>query len=402
MERVFIVDGLRTALGSFLGSLKSQSAVQLGSAVVKVLIERNKINGADIDEVISGNILQAGAGGGPGRQVAIGAGVPPEVPGYSLNILCGSGLKAVMNAFSEIRAGNAGMIIAGGTESMSNAPFILPAKARQGIKMGEIGLQDHLLKDGLIDPFLNYHMGITAENVAEMHKISREAQDEFAYNSQQKAIRAVDSGDFKNEIVPIEVTDGKNCFTFDTDEFPNRTTSPEKLAKLKPAFKSDGTITPGNASGMNDGAAYCIIAGEEAVKKFNLTPKAEIIAVGQGGIEPRIMGLAPVPAIANVLKRAGMKLGDMEFIELNEAFAAQSLGVIRELSKKHGESEASILARCNMNGGAIALGHPLGASGARITVTLLNILKKRGAKYGLASLCIGGGMGTAVIIRNIL
>ena len=401
MEKIYLIDGLRTPIGSFLGSLKSLNAPQLGSAVIKALLEKNKINGADIGEVIAGNVLSAGAGMGVGRQAAIGGGVPAEVPAYSINILCGSGLKSIMNAASEIQAGNAGMIISGGIESMSNAPFILPAKARGGYKMGDINVQDHLLIDGLIDAFNNYHMGITAENVAAMHKISREAQDEFAYNSQQKAIKAVDAGEFKDEILPINVVDGKNAFTFDTDEYPNRTSTPEKLAKLKPAFKSDGTVTAGNASGINDGACFFIVAGEEAVKKFNLSPKAEIVAVGQGGIAPEIMGLGPVPAISNALGRAGLKLSDMEYIELNEAFAAQSLGVIRELSQKHGESEKDILARCNVNGGAIALGHPLGMSGARITVTLLNILKKRKAQYGLASLCVGGGMGMAIIIKNI-
>ncbi|GHV69785.1 acetyl-CoA acetyltransferase [Spirochaetia bacterium] len=401
MEKTYIIDGLRTPIGSFLGSLKSCTAPKLGSAVIRALLERNNIAGADIDEVIAGNVLSAGAGMGVGRQAAIGGGVPAEVPAYSLNILCGSGLKAIMNAVAEIRAGNAGMIIAGGIESMSNAPYILPAKTRQGIKMGEIAVQDHLLYDGLTDAFHHYHMGVTAENVAEMHKISREAQDAFAFNSQQKAIKAVDAGEFKDEIIPIDVVDGKNAFTFDTDEYPNRTSNPEKLAKLKTSFKSDGTVTPGNSSGINDGACFFIVAGEAAVQKFNLKPRAEIIAVGQGGVDPKIMGLGPVSAIGNALKRAGMKLGDMEYIELNEAFAAQSLGVIRELSRDHGESEEAIISRCNVNGGAIALGHPLGASGARITVTLLNILKKRGAKYGLASLCIGGGMGAAIIIRNI-
>jgi acetyl-CoA C-acetyltransferase len=401
MEKVYIVDGLRSPIGSFLGSLKSQSAPKLGAAVIKALLEKNKINGADIDEVIAGNVLSAGTGMGPARQAAIGGGVPVEVVAYSLNILCGSGMKAILNAVAEIKAENAGLVITGGIESMSNAPYLLPAKARQGIKMGEIGMVDHMLYDGLIDAFNNYHMGITAENVAEKHKITREAQDAFALKSQQKAIKAVDAGEFKDEIVPIAVVDGKNTFTFDTDEYPNRTTNAEKLAKLKPAFKGDGTVTAGNAAGLNDGACFFILAGETAVKKFNLVPKAEIIAVGQGGVDPKVMGLGPVPAIGKALKRAGMKLGDMEFIELNEAFAAQSLGVIRELSQNHGESEEAILARCNVNGGAIALGHPLGASGARITLTLLNILKKRKAQYGVASLCIGGGMGTAIIIKNL-
>ncbi|MDR2716522.1 MAG: acetyl-CoA C-acetyltransferase [Treponema sp.] len=401
MERIYIIDGLRTPIGSFLGSLKSLTAPRLGAAVIKTLLEKNSIQGPNIDGVIAGNVLAAGAGMGPGRQASIGGGIPAEVPAYSLNMLCCSGMKAIINAVMEIQAGNAGMIIAGGIESMSNAPFILPAKTRQGYKMGEIAIQDSLLYDGLTDVFNNYHMGITAENIAEMHKISRDAQDEFALNSQQKAIKAVDSGEFKDEIVPIEVIDGKNVFTFDTDEYPNRTTNAEKLTKLKPAFKNDGTISPGNSAGINDGACFVIVAGEAAVAKFNLIPKAEIIAFGQGGIDPKIMGLGPVPAIGNALKKAGMKLGDIEYIELNEAFAAQSLGVIRELSQNHGESEAAIIERCNMNGGAIALGHPLGCTGARITVTLLNILKKRNARYGLASLCAGGGMGTALIIKNI-
>ena len=401
MEKIYIIDGLRTPIGSFMGSLKSLSAPQLGSAVIKALLEKNGIKGENFDEVIAGNVLSAGAGMGVGRQAAIRGGIPAEVPAYSINILCGSGLKAIMNAVSEILAGNAGMIMAGGVESMSNAPFILPAKTRHGHRMGHIAAQDHILLDGLTDAFNDIHMGITAENIAEMHNISREAQDEFAYNSQQKAVRAVDAGEFKDEIVPIDVVEGRDAFTFDTDEYPNRNTSPEKLARLKPAFKSDGTITAGNAAGINDGGCFVIVAGEDAVKKYNLSPRAEIIAVGQGGVDPKIMGLGPVPATANALKRAGMKLGDMEFIELNEAFAAQSLGVIRELSQKHGESEEAIIARCNVNGGAIALGHPLGMTGARITVTLMNILKKRKAQYGLASLCIGGGMGAAIIIRNL-
>ena len=401
MEKVFIVDGLRTPIGSFLGSLKSLSGARLGSAVIRALLEKNGINGASIDEVISGNVLSAGAGMGAGRQAAIYGGIPAEVPAYSINILCVSGLKAIINAATEIRAGNAGMIIAGGFESMSKAPFILPAKARQGIKMGDIAAQDHIIADGLTDAFNNYHMGVTAENIAEMHNISREAQDEFAFNSQQKAIRAVDAGEFRDEIAPVNVTEGKNAFTFDTDEYPNRSTTPEKLAALRPAFKSGGTITAGNSAGLNDGACFVIVAGEEAVKKFNLNPRAEIVAAGQSGIDPKIMGLGPVPAIGNALEKAGMKLSDMEYIELNEAFAAQSLGVIRELSQKHGESEAAIIARCNVNGGAIALGHPLAMTGARITVTLLNILRKSGAEYGLASLCAGGGMGAAIIIRKI-
>jgi acetyl-CoA C-acetyltransferase len=400
MKKVFIVEGIRTPIGSFQGSLKSQGAPKLGAALIRALLEKTGLEGKSIDEVIAGNVLSAGTGMGVGRQAAIGGGIPVEVPAYSLNIICGSGMKALINGVMEIQAEYADIIIAGGAESMSNAPFLIPARARQGIKMGDITVEDHLIRDGLTDVFNNYHMGVTAENVAEKYNITREAQDAFALNSQQKAIKAVDAGEFKDEILPLEITEGKNTFVFDTDEYPNRTTNAEKLAKLRPAFKSDGTVTAGNASGLNDGACFFIIAGDEAVKKYGLKPKAEIIATGIGGVDPKIMGLGPVPAIGNALKRAGLKLSDMEYLELNEAFAAQSLGVIKELSDLHGESEKAITDRCNVNGGAIALGHPLGASGARITLTLMNILRKRNAQYGLASLCIGGGMGTAIIIKN--
>ncbi|MCL2832479.1 MAG: acetyl-CoA C-acetyltransferase [Treponema sp.] len=401
MEKIYIVDGLRTPIGSFMGSLKTLSAPKLGSAVIRALLANNGLKGSEVNEVIVGNAMGAGEGMGPGRQAAIGGGIPVEVPAYSINILCCSGMKAIMNAMSEIVAGNADLCIAGGMESMTNAPYIMPAKIRGGAKMGDLTLHDAMLLDGLTDAFNNYHMAITAENIAEMHKITREAQDEFALNSQHKAIKAVDSGEFKDEIVPMEIVDGKNTFTFDTDEYPNRTTNAEKLAKLRAAFKSDGTITAGNSSGINDGAAFVIVASESALKKFSLKPKAQIIAAAQAGIDPKIMGLGPVQAIGTALKRAGMKLSDMNFIELNEAFAAQSLGVIREISQNHGEKEAAIINRCNVNGGAIALGHPLGCTGARITITLMNILKKRNAQYGLASLCAGGGMGTALIIKNI-
>ena len=402
MEKIYIVDGLRTPIGSFLGSLKTLEAPKLGAVVVKALLEKNGINGADISEVIVGNILSAGAGMGPARQVSIGAGIPVEVPAYSINMLCCSGMKAILNAMAQISSGFAQMVIAGGIESMSNAAFILPSKARQGYRFGDIAVYDSILFDGLTDAFNNYHMGITAENIVEKLGITREAQDEFAFNSQLKGIKAVDSGEFKDEIVPVEVIDGKNISVFGTDEYPNRTTNIEKLAKLKPVFKNDGTLTAGNSAGINDGASFVIVASESAVKKFNLNPKAEIIAAAQAGIDPKIMGLGPVYAIANVLSKAKMKLGDMEFIELNEAFAAQSLGVIKELSKAHGETEKAVIDRCNINGGSISLGHPLGCTGARITVTLLNILRKRKAGYGLASLCAGGGMGTALIIKNIL
>ncbi len=398
--KVFIVGAKRTAIGSMLGSLKSVHPADFGAKALSAAIEQARIQPAELDEVIVGNILCAGNGQGVARQTAIKAGVPAEVPAYGVNMICGSGLKSVMNGAAEILAGNAEIVAAGGTECMSGAPYLIPKKARTGIKMGEIKVLDHMIYDSLTDAFSGVHMGITAENIAEKYGITREAQDEFAYDSQQKAIRAVDSGAFKDEIVPVDVVDGKNAFTFDTDEFPNRTTTPEKMAKLRPAFKPGGTVTSGNASGINDGASFVVLASETAVKEQGLKPIAEIVAVGQGGVDPQYMGLGPVPAIRSALTRAGLRLSDMEIIELNEAFAAQSLGVVKELSAEHGMTEEEIRARTNPNGGAIALGHPVGASGNRILVTLLYELKKSGRELGLASLCIGGGMGTAVIVKN--
>lgn len=398
--KVFIVGAKRTAIGSMLGSLKSVHPADFGAKALSAAIEQAGIQPAELDEVIVGNILCAGNGQGVARQTAIKAGVPAEVPAYGVNMICGSGLKSVMNGTAEILAGNAEIVAAGGTECMSGAPYLIPKKARTGIKMGEIKVLDHMIYDSLTDAFSGVHMGITAENIAEKYGITREAQDEFAYDSQQKAIRAVDSGAFKDEIVPVDVVDGKNAFTFDTDEFPNRTTTPEKMAKLRPAFKPGGTVTSGNASGINDGASFVVLASEAAVKEQGLKPIAEIVAVGQGGVDPQYMGLGPVPAIRSALTRAGLRLSDMEIIELNEAFAAQSLGVVKELSAEHGMTEEEIRARTNPNGGAIALGHPVGASGNRILVTLLYELKKSGRELGLASLCIGGGMGTAVIVKN--
>lgn len=400
MQKVYLVDGLRTPIGSFLGSLKSVSAADLGATVVKKLIEKNNIDPKTIDEVICGNILPAGVGQGIARQVAIKAGLPIEVPAYSINMACGSGMKAVMNAAAEINLGKH-LIIAGGTESMSNAPHLVPSKARQGIKMGEIKLIDHMIYDALTDAYSGVHMGVTAENIATKYGITRQQQDEFAINSQTKAIYAVDKGLFDDETVEMEITEGRNTFTFSRDEYPNRTTSFEKLGKLRAAFVADGTVTAGNASGINDGASFVIVASEEAVKKYNLTPMAELVAVGQGGVDPQIMGMGPVPAIENALKSGNLTISELDYLELNEAFAAQSLGVIKQLSQDLNVDENEILGKCNVNGGAIALGHPVGASGNRILVSLMHILKKNNADLGLASLCIGGGMGTAVIIRNI-
>jgi acetyl-CoA C-acetyltransferase len=402
MEKVFVVSAKRTAVGKFLGSLSGFNPGEIGSFVIRNIIEETKISPEKIDSVIVGNILSAGQSQGVGRQCSMKAGIPAEVPAYSLNMVCGSGMKAIMNGYADIVTGSAEVIVAGGTESMSNAGFILPGgNIRNGVKMGNIQAIDHMVHDGLTDAFNNYHMGITAENIAEKYSITRDEQDEFAYASQQKAIQAVDNGVFSNEIVPVEVKSRKESFIFDKDEFPNRTTSLEKLAKLRPAFKKEGTVTAGNASGVNDGAAFVMIASESAVKRYNLHPIAQIIAYGQGGVDPSVMGMGPVPAIRKALEKANMKLSEMDIIELNEAFAAQSLGVIKELISEHDLTKEWFDKRCNINGGAIALGHPIGASGSRIVVSLIHAMKRNGHNTGLASLCIGGGMGTAIILKNI-
>jgi acetyl-CoA C-acetyltransferase len=401
MEKVFIVSAKRTPVGSFLGSLKNTSASELGAVLVKNILEETSINPAEVDEVIVGNILPAGQGQGVARQVAIKGGLPIEVPAYSLNIACGSGMKAVMNAAISMRAGYNNLVIAGGVESMSGAPYLLPASLRSGYKMGDMKTIDHMIYDALTDAFDGIHMGVTAENIAAKYEISREKQDAFAAESQRRAIAAVDAGQFKDEIVPVKVKIGKEEVIFDTDEYPNRKTNLEKLSKLKPAFKKDGSVTAGNASGLNDGGSMMLIASEEAVKKYNLTPLAEIVGIGQGGVDPKVMGLGPTPAVRAALKDAGLKLQDINLLELNEAFAAQALGVVHELSVEHDMPEEEILSRTNVNGGAIALGHPVGASGNRIMVTLLHEMLKRKVEYGLASLCIGGGMGTAVILKRV-
>lgn len=398
--RTYIVAAKRTAIGKFIGSTLSISAADLGAAVIKNIIKETGVDPKNIDEVIVGNVLSAGQRQGVARQAAIKGGIPQEVPAYGLNMICGSGMKAVLNGVAAIKSGIANLIIAGGTESMSNAGYVLPGGVRDGFRMGDLTAVDHMVCDGLTDAFEGYHMGVTAENIAEKYNISRIEQDEFALESQKRAVAAIDGGKFKDEIVPIEYKVKKDTFTFDTDEFPNRTTTLEKLSNLRPAFKKDGTVTAGNASGINDGASFVMIASEEAVKQYNLTPLCEIIGVGQGGVDPAIMGMGPVPAIANALKNANVKLSDMDVIELNEAFAAQSLGVIRELIAQHGVTREWISEHTNINGGAIALGHPIGASGNRITVSLIHEMVRSGAKLGLASLCIGGGMGTAIILKN--
>ena len=391
MRHPVIVAATRTAIGNFNGALSSVSALDLGAAVIREALARAGIDAQTPDEVIMGIILQAGLGQNPARQAAIRAGLPVETPSYSMNKLCGSGLKAVALAAQTIATGNAHCVVAGGMESMSNTPYVLD-KVRQGLRMGNATIRDTLIDDGLTDAFYHYHMGMTAENLAEKYSITREEQDAFALCSQERALAAIDSGAFTEEICPVIIKGKKGDTAFATDEFPRRGISAEGLAKLRPAFKKDGTVTAGNASGMNDGAAALVIMSEEAAEQKGLTPLARIVASASAALDPAIMGYAPVPAVQKVLKRAGWKLDDVDYIEANEAFAAQSLSVGKTLGFDH--------ARLTVHGGAIALGHPIGASGARILVTLLHILKQRKARRGLATLCIGGGQGIALLVER--
>jgi acetyl-CoA C-acetyltransferase len=401
MKKVYIVAAKRTPIGKMFGSLSNFTPAELAAMVIKNIITETGIDPKQIDEVIGGNVLNAGQGQGVIRQASIKAGIPAETPAYAINMVCGSGLKSVMTAYNDILAGDADLVLAGGTEVMSNTGFIMSGALRNGIKMGNITAVDQMVYDGLTDAFEGYHMGITAENVAERFGISREEQDMFAIFSQKKAIAAVDAGKFVNEIVPVEIVSKKETIVFNTDEYPNRATNLEKLGTLKPAFKKDGTVTAGNASGINDGASFVLLASEDKMKELGLKPLAEIIAAGQGGVEPSVMGLGPVPAIKKALQKANMTLLEMDLLELNEAFAAQSLGVLYELIREHGVSQEWLHEHTNINGGAIALGHPIGASGNRILVTLIHALINENKTYGLASLCIGGGMGTALIIKSL-
>jgi acetyl-CoA C-acetyltransferase len=400
-QKVFIVGAKRSPIGAFLGTLKDLHPVELGTQVLKQLLADTNVPKDKIDEVIVGNVIQAGLGQNIARQISIKAGLSNEIPAYTLNMVCGSGMKSVMNAYVGIQSGFSQLVVAGGVESMSGAPYVVTSKVRDGVKMGSLDMKDTILQDALHDSFTpGMHMGITAENIAAKHQLTREELDGFALGSQQKAIQAVDSGRFSDEIVPIEIKTKKETIVFANDEYPNRGTNAEKMAKLRPAFKNDGLVTAGSSSGINDGASFMILASEAMVKAYNLPVLGEIVAVGQGGVDPNVMGLGPVPAIKDVLQRANMKLSDMELLELNEAFAAQSLGVVNELAEAHGVSKQALLEKTNVNGGAIALGHPVGVSGNRIIVTLIHELKKQDKHMGLASLCIGGGMGTAIIVKR--
>jgi len=392
-REVVLVGACRTPIGTFGGTLKDMPAVQLGALVMKEALKRAGISGDQLDEVIFGCVLQAGQGQNVARQCAIHAGIPETVTSFTINKVCGSGLRAVSLAAQIIKAGDADIVLAGGTESMTNAPYLVP-KARYGYRMGDGKLIDEMVFGGLTDIFNGYHMGITAENVNEMYGITREEQDEFGFKSQEKAFAAIESGRFKDEIVPVVINTKKGEVVFDTDEHPRRTTM-EALAKLKPAFKKDGSVTAGNASGINDGAAAVVVMSKEKADELGIKPMARVVSYASGGVDPKIMGVGPVPATKKALAKAGLTLDDIDLIEANEAFAAQSIAVARDMGWD------KTMDKVNVNGGAIALGHPIGASGCRILVTLLYEMQKRNAKRGLATLCIGGGQGTTLIVESL-
>ncbi|WP_085641104.1 MULTISPECIES: acetyl-CoA C-acetyltransferase [unclassified Pseudomonas] len=392
MQDVVIVAATRTAIGSFQGALATVPAVDLGAAVIRQLLEQTGLDGAQVDEVIMGQVLTAGAGQNPARQAAIKAGLPHAVPAMTLNKVCGSGLKALHLGAQAIRCGDADVIIAGGQENMSLANYVMPG-ARTGLRMGHAQIVDTMISDGLWDAFNDYHMGITAENLVDKYGISREQQDAFAAASQQKAAAAIEAGRFVDEITPILIPQRKgDPVAFKTDEQPRGDTTAESLAKLRPAFKKDGSVTAGNASSLNDGAAAVILMSAEKAKALGLPVLAKIAAYANAGVDPAIMGIGPVSATRRCLDKAGWSLDQLDLIEANEAFAAQSLAVAKDLQWD--------LAKVNVNGGAIALGHPIGASGCRVLVTLLHEMLKRDAKKGLATLCIGGGQGVALALER--
>ncbi|MFM8444988.1 MAG: acetyl-CoA C-acetyltransferase [Methylococcus sp.] len=392
MDDVVIVGAARTAIGKFGGSLATMPASQLGSRIIRALLERTGLEAQQIDEAILGQVLAAGQGQNPARQAAIYAGLPVETAATTINKVCGSGLKSIQLATQALKCGDAGIVIAGGQENMSIAPHVLP-NSRNGARLGDWPLIDSMVNDGLWDIFNGYHMGVTAENIAGQYGISREEQDAFAAASQQKAEAAQTSGRFAAEIVPIEIPQPRGqTLGFAEDEFPRHGTTAESLAKLKPAFKADGSVTAGNASGINDGAAAVVVTTASMAARLGLKPLARIAAFGASGVDPAVMGTGPIHATRNCLQRAGWAIDDLELIEANEAFAAQAIAVNRDLGWD--------TARVNVNGGAIALGHPIGASGARILVTLLHEMQKRDVHKGLATLCIGGGQGIAVAIER--
>ena len=390
MKEIVIASAVRTPVGKFLGSFSNVSAVELGTIAVKEALKRANIKPEQVDETYFGCVIQSALLPNAARQISVNAGIPVEKPALTINILCGSGLRAVSMAAQMIKAGDADIVVAGGTENMSMAPYTSSAM-RMGARMAETKMQDTLLNDALICAFERYHMGVTAENIAEQWGITRQEQDEFACRSQNRAEEAVKSGRFKDEIVPVTIKTRKGEIVVDTDEHPTFGTTMESLAKLKPAFKKDGTVTAGNASGINDAASAVVVMSKEKADELGIKPMAKILGYAAHGVEPRIMGIGPVEATRKALKMANLAVEDMDLIESNEAFAAQSIAVARELKFD--------MDKVNVNGGAIAIGHPIGASGARILTTLLHEMKKRGSKKGLATLCIGGGMGTALVVE---
>ena len=392
MKKAVIVSAVRTPVGKFNGALKDMPASDLGALVMKEAVKRAGISPDQIDEVIFGHVLTTAQGQNPARQAAMKAGIPKEVPAFTINKVCASGLKAVALAAQSIKAEDNEIVIAGGQENMSLTPYALPG-ARWGYRMNNGSLVDCMVYDGVWEKFNDYHMGITAENIAEKFNISREEQDQFSAESENKAERAIKLGLFKDEIVPVEIPQKKGApIVFDTDEYPTLGSTPETMAKLRPAFKKEGTVTAGNASGINDGAAALVVMSEEKAKALGKTPIATIVSYASGGVDPAFMGMGPIPAVKNVLKKAGLKIEDIDYWELNEAFASQAICCIKELGIDP--------ARVNHNGGAISIGHPIGASGARILVTLLHQMKRINARLGLATLCIGGGMGHAFIVER--
>jgi acetyl-CoA C-acetyltransferase len=391
MSDIVIVSAARTPVGSFLGALSSLPAHELGKLAIQAAVERAGITPADVDEVILGQVLQAGAGQGPARQASVNAGIPVESPAWSLNQLCGSGLRAVALGAQQIAAGDANIVVAGGQESMSQAPHA--QSLRNGQKMGDLSFVDTMIKDGLWDAFHGYHMGQTAENIAARWQITREAQDKFAVASQNKAEAAQKAGKFDAEIAPVTIKGRKGDTIVDKDEFIRHGVTLDGISGLKPAFTKDGTVTAANASGLNDGAAALVLMSADEAKKRGLTPLVRIASWANAGVEPEIMGTGPIPASKKALEKAGWKASDLDLIESNEAFAAQALCVVGELGLDP--------AKVNVNGGAIAIGHPIGASGARILTTLVHEMKRSGAKKGLATLCIGGGMGVAMCVEAV-
>ena len=390
MEEVVIASAARTPVGAFNGSLSSLPAHMLGKVAIQEVLKRANVDTKEVTETILGQILTAGAGQNPARQAAIAAGLPVEVTAYGINQLCGSGLRTVALGYQAIRNGDSEIVVAGGQESMSQAPHC--AHLRNGVKMGGLEMMDTMLRDGLWDAFQGYHMGTTAENVAQRWQIGREQQDEFAAKSQQKAEAAQKAGRFKDEIVPVTVKGRKGDTVVDTDEHPKHGTTPESLAKLPPAFDKNGSVTAGNASGINDGAAAVVLMSAKNASQRGLKPLARIVSWATAGVDPAIMGSGPIPASRKALEKAGWRVGDLDLIEANEAFAAQACAVNKDLGW---DPE-----KVNVNGGAIALGHPIGASGARVLVTLLHEMQRRDAKKGLATLCIGGGMGIALCVER--